>query len=477
MRDAPGPDATDRRHEPEALPAGRDTPRRQVRTPASGAGTPGRIRGAAVVAVTALACVSFTGAVVGVWAERSFLDNDVFARRAVPIAEDPAVQAAVSRWITDQVMTVVKPEELFAEALPERGRILAVPLAGAVRGFVQSQVDDFVRSDTFARLWAAAVTRAHAAAVEVVEGRSEAVGAEGGRIVVNLVPLVNAALARIGSRSPELFGRTIDFPDLTVEDLPASARQRLSQALGTPVGADFGVVRIDDGGRLAAAQDAVRLSSRLVWVLVALTAVSIPLALWLSRRRRRTLLQLVSGLALGLVLIRRVGLRVEGDAVDLIADDTVRAAARAIASAFLAPLLDTTALLLWVLALVAAVALTTGPYRWATALRRGAARVGATALRTAEAVGDRAGDERTRAWVRADTGALQAVGVVAAVVALVVLDLSWWGLLTLLVLLGAYQGGLWWLGRAATTAPAGGPAPRPGTEPATAPDTGAGTPT
>lgn len=476
MSDAPRPDATDLRHELEELRAERDALRRQVRTLEARATTPGRIRGAAVVVVVALACVSFTGALVGVWAKRSFLDTEVFARRAVPLGQDPAVQAALSQWITDQVMTVVNPEELFAEALPERGRILAVPLAGAVRGFVQGQVDDFVRSDTFARLWAAATTQAHAAAVNVIEGRSEVVRADDDQIVVNLVPLINAALARIGSLSPEIFGRTIDFPDLTVDDLPATAQQRLSQALGTPVGEDFGVIRIDDGGQLAAAQDAVRLFGLLVWVLVALTVVLIPLALWLSRRRRRTLLQLVFGIALGLVLIRRVGLRIEGDAVDLIAGGTVQAAARAIASAFLSPLLDATALLLWVLAAAAAVTLITGPYRWAAALRRGAARVGATALRTAEAVGERATDERTVAWLQANTGALQAGGVVAAVVALVVLDLSWWGLLTLLVLLAAYQGGVWWLEQAAATAPAGGAVPGPGTAAGTGPSAGAGTP-
>jgi len=456
MSDASDP--ADLRRELERIRAERDALRHQVEQLDAGSRTSGGVRGVAVAVMVALACVSFTGATVGVWAERSLLDNEVFARRAAPLGEDPAVQVAVSRWLTGQIMTVVNPEELFSDALGERGQILAVPLTAAVESFVQGQVDDFVRSDAFARLWAEATTRAHAAAVTIVEGESEVVQAEDDQIVVNLVPLIDAALARIGSLSPQLFGRTVDLPELSVEDLPATAQQRLSEALGRPVGSDFGVIVMDDDGQLAAAQDAVRLFGLVVWVLVTLSVVLVPLALWLSQRRRRTLLQLVFGVALGLVLVRRLGLRIEGDALELIPDGTTRAAAEAIASSFLDPLLDATAWMLWTLAAIAVVTLVTGPYRWAVAVRRGGARVASIVLRGAGAVGARAGDERTVAWLRTNTAALQVGGLAVAVVGLLAFDLSWWGLLGLLVLLAAYESGVWWLGQSvATGASVGGP--------------------
>jgi hypothetical protein len=413
----------------------------------------GRIRGVATFVLVVLTCISFTTASVGVWAKRSFLNNEVFADRAAPLGADPAVQAALTPWITNQIMSVVDPQQLLRDALPDRGQILAVPLANAVTNFVQGRVDDFVRSDTFATLWANATTQAHARAVKVIEGESDVVGTSDGQIEVNLVPLINEALAQVGSQSPEIFGRTVDLPTLTVDEVPQAAQARLSQALGTPVGEDFGVIRIDDNGTLSTAQDAVRFFNVAVWVLVILTILLIPLTLWLSRRRRRTLLQLVFGIAFGLVLVRRIGIRFEGDALDIIANPTNRAAASSIAHSFIDPLLDATAIVLWVLLAIAVVTLVTGPYRWAVALRRGARHLGSAALHTAEAVGDRATDDATVAWIRANTGALQIAGAAVAVLLLLALDLSWLGLLLLLILLAAYEAGIWWLEQSAGSAP------------------------
>jgi len=462
MADPTSPGPTDPDESVDELRAERDALEARVNTLETKRRRRGRIRGVAVFLLVVLTCVSFTSATVAVWAKRSFLNNEVFAERAAPLGADPAVQAALTPWITGEIMSVVNPEQLLRDALPDRGQILAVPLANAVTSFVEGQVDDFVRSDTFANLWATATTQAHARAVKVIEGDSDVVGASDGQIEVNLVPLINEALAQIGSLSPDIFGRTVDLPTLTVDDVPQAAQDRLSQALGTPVGEDFGVIRIDDNGALAAAQDAVRLFNLAVWVLVILTIILIPLTLWLSRRRRRTLLQLVFGIAFGLVLVRRLGLRLEGDTLNIIANTTNRAAASSIAHSFIDPLLDATAIALWILLAIAVVALVTGPYRWAVALRRGARHLGDTALHTAEAVGDRATDDATVAWIRANTGALQIAGAAVAVLLLLALDLSWLGLLLLLILLAAYEAGIWWLEQSADrAAPDERPAPPP----------------
>ncbi len=461
MSDTADTPPTDLQHEVEELQAERDRLQHEVEELKQKSRRQGTLRGIAVFVLVVLSCVAFTGAAVGVWAKRSFLNNEVFAERAGPLGADPAVQAALGIFITDQVMSTIDPEEIFREALPDRGQILAVPLANAVRGFVQSKVDEFLATDTFADLWAEAVTRAHARAIEVVEGNSDVVSASGDQIEVNLVPLVNAALAQVGQASPEIFGRTVDLPDLTVDDLPSSAQEQISQALGTPVGSDFGVIVIDDNGGLASAQEAVKLFSLAVWVLAILTVVFIPLALWLSRRRRRTLLQLTFGIALGMVLVRRLGFRVEGDALDRIANDTNRAAAKAIASSFVDPLTSAAATVLWILLAIAVVALVTGPYRWAVALRRGVARVWAGTVRVAGTAGERATDPATVAWLRANTGALQIGGAVVAVLLLLVFDLSWFGLLLLLLLLTAYEAGVWWLGQSAEASAEGDQLPPP----------------
>lgn len=468
MSDTPSDDPTRLRHEVDQLRAERDRLRQEVtaleekeeqeKTRRKGRGT---LRSVAVFVLVVLACVSFTGATVGVWAGRSLLNNEVFADRAGDLGADPAVQAALGAYLTDELMTVIDPEQLFREALPDRGQILAVPLANAVRGFVQDKVDEFLASDTFANLWEEAVTRAHARAVDVIEGDSDVVTAQGDQIEINLVPIVNTALAQVGQASPEIFGRTVDLPELTVDDLPEGAQERISEALGTPVGEDFGVIVIDDEGSLAAAQDAVRVFQLIVWLLVGLTVVLIPLALWVSHRRRRTLLQLVFGIGLGLVLVRRVGFRLEGDALDRIPNELNRAAADSIVTSFVDPLLDATWIALWILLAIAVVALVTGPYRWAVALRRAVGQAALALGRLLSSAGEKATDEATVAWLRANTAALQVGGVVAAVLALLVFDLSWFGVLVLLVLLAAYEGGVWWLGQSAQEAGEEEPPPPP----------------
>jgi hypothetical protein len=118
----------------------------------------GRIRATAVGVLVVLTCLSLVAGVVGVWARRNFLDTDRFVERVGPLAEDPAVQDVVTARLTGQLMVVIDPRELFEEVLPERGQLLAAPLANAVEGFVRDRVATFVRSDEFRRLWVGAAT-------------------------------------------------------------------------------------------------------------------------------------------------------------------------------------------------------------------------------------------------------------------------------------------------------------------------------
>ena len=111
-----------------------------------------------------------------------------------------------------------------------------MPLSNAVESFVTEQVDAFVASDRFAELWKAAVEVAHGRATALLEGNSDLVQAEGDRIVIDLLPVVNGILAAIGEQSPEIFGRTVDLPTITVDEVPerpASAWATLSASTST----------------------------------------------------------------------------------------------------------------------------------------------------------------------------------------------------------------------------------------------------
>jgi hypothetical protein len=402
-----------------------------------------------------ITCFAMLASVVGIWARRSALNNDVFDDRVAPLGADPRVQAALATFITNEVMITIDPETIFREALPDQAQILSVPLASAVEGFVQDQVENFLATDQFASLWASATTRAHAAAVNLVEGKSDVVGTDGDTLVINLIPVINGVLAQIGDLSPDIFGRSVDLPTLTVDDIPTEAIDQLESALGIALPDDFGVIRVADaGGPLAAAQDGVRLFNYAVIGFVVVALVCLALALWLSRRRRRTILQLVGGLAITLMLFRRIGWRLEDDALALINDDTNREAADAVLSVFVNPLFDAITTILWVLFIVGVIALVTGPYVWAVQLRRSARQLASTAMDAAGSVHERAGRADTVEWVQRNLSALQAAGGGVAFILLVFFNLSWWSLFFLLLVLGGYELVLWRIGQRVAGDPA-----------------------
>jgi hypothetical protein len=391
-----------------------------------------RVRHGAVAVLLVLGVASFTASTAGWWARRNVADTDVWLQRTATLPEDPAVQAAIGAWLGDQVVELIDPRELFVEVLPERGRLLAGPLGGAVEDFVRERVDEFVASDRFAQLWVAANERAHTAVVRVLRGESDVVDAQGDRVVIDLVPAIDTVLAELAASSPDLLGGRVELPEVSVDDVPEVAIRRLERALGVDLGDDFGQIVVYDHGRLEALQDGLERARRWLVGLSVLTVVALAGALWFSDRRRRTLLQAVGGLALGLALIRRLGLRGQRELLAAIADATNHDAARAVTDRFLDPLLAVTRNLLWVLAAIAVVALVTGPYPWAVRLRRGVADT---------ARGRAPGDvpARATAWARDHAAAVRAGGLVAVLVVLLVVDVSFAGLALLagLVALGA----------------------------------------
>ena len=156
------------------LRAERDELRDQLATMQQRRHDRGRWRQLASAGLVVLASLVLAASVIGIWARRNFLDTDRFVDRAGPLIEQPAVQEALATRLTDQLMLIVDPEALFAEALPERGQLLAVPLANAVEGFVRDRVESFVATDQFQRLWTGAISAAHSTSVRVLHGESVA---------------------------------------------------------------------------------------------------------------------------------------------------------------------------------------------------------------------------------------------------------------------------------------------------------------
>jgi hypothetical protein len=399
------------------------------------AGRPRRIAAGLLVVVTALV---FTVGVGGVWARRNALNTDKWVETVGPIGEDPAVQQALGNWMTDELTGVIDTEAFFESVLPERGQVLAAPLSSALAGFVEDQIDEFLASDTFERLWVEINRRAHTRVVDVLEGDTGNLQIEDGQVVLNLVPVLNQVLAQIGEASPEVLGRTVDIPTVTVDDVPEDAVAKVENALGRDLPDDFGQFTVFDAQQLEQVQDTVALFNRLVVAAVILAVLLIALTLWVAPRRRRTLLQLTVGIALGVVLIRRLGLRFEDEVIDMAKPEN-REAVGVVVGAFVDSLLDATALILTIATFVAVIALMTGPYHWAVGLRRRTASFARALPAAAGAAATRRPDDATVVWVVAHREVLQAAGIVAGIVVLLAVDLSWLGLLALALVVVGFE--------------------------------------
>jgi hypothetical protein len=287
---------------------------------------------------------------------------------------------------------------------------------------VNDRVDAFLATDEFSRLWVRINEVAHERVVDVLNGDlPPSLQTQGNDVVVNVIPVIDQVLARIGEASPEIFGRTVNLPTVTVDEIPEDAIQKVERALGRDLPENFGQFTVFDASKLQQVQDTVTLFNKLVVVAVILAAVLFALTLWVSPRRRRTLLQLMVGIALGIVIIRRLGLRLEDDVVELVKPEN-RDAVQVIVGAFVSSLLDATAWILGIAAVIAAVALLTGPYGWARALRRGTVSGAQAAVGAARSAINRQPDDPVVAWV----GAHREV-------------LSWIGLFVLVALVIAYE--------------------------------------
>ncbi|MBS1848837.1 MAG: hypothetical protein JST73_11220 [Actinobacteria bacterium] len=395
-----------------------------------------------------LTCVSMFGTTLAYWANRNFLDNDVWVERTGPTIENPAVQTAMSTVLTEQVMTLADPKSLLESALPTRARVLAVPLSGAIENFVHERVTTFVASARFHQMWVALMNDAHRAAVASLRGRSGTyIDTANGTVTIDLVPVIDAILAQITSVSPEIFGRHVTLPKVTIEDLPAAARRKLSAALGVDLSDDYGTLTVYNSKSLSTLQTAIRVFDRLLPLMIGLTIGLAVATLAVSRQRRRSGLQLLVGGALAMVLTRRLMLRAAADILAMIPKPESNAAVSVVIHAFIDPLLAATGWVIVGLAAAVVLLVVTGPYPWMVRLRSGVAATARGAVsvttRSAGAVSDAAvglaESTSTADWIGAHAAALQWSGVTLGIIALWFFDLSWPAVVALALVIGAAE--------------------------------------
>jgi len=412
-----------------------------------------RIRKLFVLLLVALSIVFIPLTATVTWAHQTVFNTNRWEQTVGPIVQDPAVISAVSTKITDEIYNAVDPEQKISQALSELHQqvpkvpsaitALAGPIASGMKGFLNDQVNKVLSTEQFQRIWVNATRVAQQQVVAVLNGDSKSIQTVNGQVVLNLVPLLNQVLANMSGTLSSLLGRNISLPTISGNELPSVVCEKISTALGRPLPATCGQIPLFPASQLDTVQTYVGKFNRWFVGLLILTPLLIIGAIWLSRRHRRTALQIAIGGVLGLVVVRRLTMYLEGR-LERAAKN--QAAAEAIVSQVLHLFFNLT-LVLGIIGLVfAALLLITGPYRWARAtrsgVRRGAVVIGRTTAAVSRSLAGKARDDGTLDWIRAHKGALQIGGVAVAVVLLLLVSLSPLSLLIIGILLAAYLFGL-----------------------------------
>jgi hypothetical protein len=398
-------------------------------------------------ATVVVACLATVLAATSFWVHRTLLDTNQYVRVVKPIGNDSTVDTALGAYLSQQLLEVVNAQKVISDALPEGGRILAGPLANAVRTFIQDQITKLLHTDAFQQAWVVANRTAHATAVAVLRDRTgtNVVRTSNGKVALNLLPLINEALRRLQDASPDILGHQVQLPEIKPQDIPADARQRIQDALGVTLPGDFGQIVLFDSDQLRTAQDLVRWFDRANVVLIAAAILLLAFTIWVSHRRRRTIMQVGVGIAIGLIVFRRLAVVVRNDIVKSVSDPVYRKGTGSALDHILGSYFSFTAWLIFLGLAAAFIAFVSAPTPRARDLRAGTRRLLREAAAGLARLGAEHGDDPILHWIQANHVALQVGGVALVLLLVVVVSPSLISLVLLILLMSVYEFVLYFL--------------------------------
>ena len=227
----------------------------------------------------------------------------------------------------------------------------------------------------------------------------------------------------------------------------------MEDALGVSLPANFAQFTIYDAGKLKVVQQTVVTFKRGLIALVAGTLLLLVLALLISPRRRRTVLQLGLWLVVAAVAVTATLRAVRGQVLQQIPEGVYRDGAAAAISIVTGVLRTRGVQLIWLGVLLALIAYLVGPGRIPVWLRQHVVLWARAAGRWTRQ-GYRAVASRGPALTERHLDALRIGGLVVAAVLALILS-SWTALLVILIVLAAFEIGVTLIGRGGVRASVG----------------------
>jgi hypothetical protein len=270
-------------------------------TPQPTTGQAPALRRAFAGALAVLAIIATIGAVDAIWVKTTLENEDRFVDTFGPLIEEDSVRSEVSNRVATRFVEERDVQSFFSDNLPSELGLLAAPLTGAVERVIDVTANQLLVTDAARDVWDAALRTTHTGVRVLLRGNDGAIESSDGTVSLDLNELADVIVAGVEARG-------IDLPQVTT---------------------DLGSITILESDQLAAAQTSARVMNTAGWfaplVAVALIAAAIGFAL----NRRRMVIVLGFGTAIGVLIWLAVSRLMQGTIIGAIDSDTTREAATA----------------------------------------------------------------------------------------------------------------------------------------------------
>jgi len=394
----------------------------------------GRARNFLVGVLVVLSCLAVVVTGVAWWAHYTVLNTDGYINLVGPVGKDPQAIKSLSDYVAGQVVTATDLEQRTAEALPPKAQFLAGPITAAVDKFITDGTAKVLSTPQAYDLWIKINTVAHEKIVALLRGDTTSTYIQGNDVKLDTIPLISQVLVWVDGKLPGALGTKFSPPVIAPGTPPDQAIQQVSAWTGRPLPADFGQITLLQSDSLGPAQTAVRWFDTLIWVVLAVAIVLIALTIWLSRHRRRTLIELGIGAAIALILTRVIAKQASTAIVDSLHSGSTVTVLRGVVNAALGPL---TTLTIWIVVIGILVAVGA----WIAGRRDVQVAVVSAGKRVVQTEDDTfAADSPITDWVERYAQWLRIAGLVAGLVVLVVATSSWFAIVVWVLVILVYEG-------------------------------------
>lgn len=254
-----------------------------------------------VLAIIVLATVLGLVSVLSIWVKRQALETDTWTDTSAKLLENKAVEDALSGFLVEALYENVDVQDELASALPAQAKPLAGPAAAGLEQLAHKIAVEALSRPKVQELWSEANRTAHGLFLEVIEGGGDTLSSEGGKVTLDLGPIVDRLGNQLG----------VDV----AEKLPPDVAQ----------------IQLLESDQLSTAQDVVKALKGLSLILPLIALALYALAIYLARGWRRQVVRAwgISWMLIGIIVL--VVRSVAGEALvsSLAATESVEPAASA----------------------------------------------------------------------------------------------------------------------------------------------------